>query len=314
MCRGVSRKVLANDVRYYAQERWIRGKDIGYLADAETLHATQTRLFSIHQKQLYSCGFPRGFRYRFVRSGLRWRSMGDEIIKRPEEAGAVQAIQALLTLSGDEALSIIKTGVKGGLKGLGERGISLLQYWNGQRFGQSFLNVVQEMIDEGQVRPDFHTTDAGTSTLHEFFEFIDGKPDEDRFRVFCALFMSANSPDADYDEAVLDTELMGILRQLSAAEMHLLSAIMTRPSYKVADVHNLRAWLAKGVTHDSESLLSRNMDALLKEGLVDRNTWEHPGGTPQQERHLLSDLGTLLLTRVKKYNEFKSGLDSKKAT
>jgi hypothetical protein len=236
--------------------------------------------------------------------------MGDEVIKRPEEAGPVQAIQALLTLSGDEALSIIKTGVKGGLKGLGERGISLLQYWNGQRFGQSFLNVVQEMIDEGQVRSDFHTTDAGTSTLHEFFEFIDGKPDEERFHAFCALFMSANAPNATYDEAVLDIELMSVLGRLSAAEMHLLSAILKKPSYKVEAVGNFRAWFAKELGHNSQSLLSRNITALLENRLVNRDTWENPGGQLGQGKELLTDLGYLLLERVKKYNDFIGGLDS----
>jgi hypothetical protein len=236
--------------------------------------------------------------------------MAEEISKMPEKSGPVEAIRALLTLTGDETLSIIKIGVKDGLKGLGQRGISLLQYWNGQRFGQSFLNVVQEMIDEGQVRPDFHTTDAGASTLHEFFEFIDGKPDEERFHAFSALFMSANAPNADYDEALLDIELMSILRRLSAAEMHLLSAILKRPSYTVGEGGPFPLRLAGELGHNSQSLLYRNMNALLEERLVDRSTWENFGGPQGQQKKLLTDLGYLLLERVNRYNEFKSSLSS----
>ena len=47
--------------------------------------------------------------------------------------------------------------------------------------------------------------------------------------------MSANAPDADENEAVLDLELMSILKKLTAGEMHLLSALMKLRFYKVGD-------------------------------------------------------------------------------
>src|SRR5258706_14225224 len=111
------------------------------------------------------------------------------------------------------------------------------------------------------------------SSLEEFFEMIDGKPDEERFRAFCALFMSANAPDTDSSEAILDIELMGILRQLSAGEMHLLSAFLKLRSYKVGVGGRLMESLAKELGYKSDALVYKNITALLEHSLVSRETW-----------------------------------------
>jgi hypothetical protein len=171
------------------------------------------------------------------------------------------------------------------------------------------LDELEEMRSAGKIREDFNRTDAGISSLREFLEMIGDKPDEERFRAFCALFMSANAPDADSNEAIFDIELMGILRRLTAGEMHLLSAVLKVPSYKVGD--NLMGSLAKELDYSANALVQKNMRALLAEGLVSKYTWEsrinHPG-LRGQGTQLLTDFGISLLKRVEKYNEFKDRL------
>ena len=154
--------------------------------------------------------------------------MTDEMIKHQDSQTSIETLRSLMTADGYGSLSIAKTAVKEGPKGLLARGISVLQRWNEIRFGEALLQELEDMRSAGKIRGDFNRTDAGVSSLREFFEMIDGKPDEERFRAFCALFMSANAPDADSNQAILDIELMSILRQLTAGEMHLLSGNIWR--------------------------------------------------------------------------------------
>lgn len=232
--------------------------------------------------------------------------MNGQIIRHEGTHAAIQALRTLLTLDGDEILSIAKTAVNDGVKGLAGRGISLIQRWNETRFGQALLDELEEMRTAGRIREDFHETDAGASTLREFFEMINGKPDEERFRAFCALFMSANAPDATSSEAILDTELMGILRSLSAGEMHLLWALLKIRSYKITSGTDLLMGpLAKELGYNSPALIGRNIKALLDGGLIRGDTWENQGGAVGSEKQLLTDLGLKLLARVEAYNSFK---------
>ena len=229
--------------------------------------------------------------------------MTDEIVKHAGFQSTMQTLRLLMTIDTDEATAITKTAVKDGTRGLAARGISVLQRWNEARFGEALLDELEDMKRAGQIREDFNQTDAGVSSLREFFDLIDGKPDEERFRAFCALFMSANAPDADSSEAILDLELMSILRRLSAGEMHLLSALLRVRIYKVGE--DLEGLLAKAVGYNSRALVIKNVKALLDESLVNKETWTVRSGSTGNEKQLLTDLGMALLERVKKYNEFK---------
>jgi len=230
--------------------------------------------------------------------------MTDEMIKREGEQTTIETLRSLMTADGYDGLSIAKTAVKEGPKGLLARGISVLQRWNEIRFGEALLQELEDMKSAGKIREDFNRTDAGVSSLREFFEMIDGKPDEERFRAFCALFMSANAPDADSSEAILDIELMNILRQLTAGEMHLLSAFLKLRSYKVGG--SVMESLFRELGYKSEALVHRNVTPLLEHSLIDRENWRNQGGTPGAEKQLLTDLGMALYQRIVKYNEFKA--------
>ena len=232
--------------------------------------------------------------------------MADEDSSTINSLSAMQSLRAILTLSGDETLAVAKTAVRDGAKGFVERGISVIQRLNERRFGQALLDEIEEMRSAGKIREDFTTTDAGTSTFQEFLEMIGDKPDEQRFRVFCALFMSANAPDASFSEAVFDLELMGLLRKLSIGEMHLLYAAMQVKSYTVTSASDLLlAPLRKVLGYTSATLIHRNAQPLLECGLLSRNTWDNPGGSGGATRELLTDLGFALLERIENYNEFK---------
>ena len=230
--------------------------------------------------------------------------MSDELIRHEGTQGAIQTLRLLLTIDSDEGLAIAKTGVKDGFKGLAVRGMSVLQRWNEMRFSEAFLSELEEMKREGKIREDFDQTDAGVSSVREFFELIDGKPDAEHFRAFCALFMSANAPDADSNEAILDLELMSILRHLSAGEMHLLSAFLKVRSYKVG-IGNLMGSLAKELGYNSEALVSKNASTLVEQSLIDKYAWNHRSSPGGQEKQLLTDLGMALSNRIQAYNEFK---------
>lgn len=229
--------------------------------------------------------------------------MSDEITKHEGARAAIQTLRSLMTLDGDETLSIAKMAINDGAKGLVARGIAVLQRWNEVRFGQALLDELEEMRSAGKIRENFNRTDAGISSLHEFLEMIGDKPDEERFRAFCALFMSANATDADSNEAIFDIELMGILRRLSAGEMHLLSAVLKVPSYPAG--YDLMGSLAKELGYNANALVQKNMRALLAEGLVAKRSWEDPSGPAGQEKQLLTDFGFALLKRIKSYDEFK---------
>ncbi len=220
--------------------------------------------------------------------------------------GPIQALRSLRTLSGDEIASITKTALKDGPHGLAARGLSLIQHWNEARFWQAFLDVVEDMRSEGAIREDFHTTDAGTGSLREFFEMIDGKPDEERFEAFCALFMSANAPDADASSAIVDLEIMRSLRVLSAGEMHLLTAFLKVQTFVTG--HDLFVHLGKQLGYSSRALISKNANTLHEQGLIVRESvWATPTpNEPGREVQLLTDLGRLLLQRVNRYNSFKN--------
>lgn len=232
--------------------------------------------------------------------------MTDEIVKHEGARAAINTLRQLMTLDGDDALSIAKTAIKDGKTGLVVRGISLLQRWNETKFGEAFLDEVEEMRKAGQIRDDFGATDAGVSSLREFFELINGKPDEEHFRAFCALFMAANAPDTTSNEAIFDLELMGLLRELSAGEMHLLSAFLKVKVYTVGYNGNLMDILAKELGYSSQALVYRNIEALLTQELIDRSTWKNLGGTVGEKKQLLTDLGVALAKRIDKYNEFKA--------
>ena len=231
--------------------------------------------------------------------------MGDEIVKHGGAGSPMQTLRALMTIDADDATAIAKTAVRDGKGGLIARGLSVLQRWNEQRFGVALLQELEEMRQAGQIREDFSRTDAGVSSLREFFELIDGKPDEERFRAFCALFMSANAPDADESEAIFDLELMGILRKLSAGEMHLLSAFLKVRTYEVGGTPSLMDRLGKELGFDSQALIHRNAIALIEQSLIDRDTWTNQGGSVGQERGLLTDLGHALRERIQRYSDFK---------
>jgi hypothetical protein len=225
--------------------------------------------------------------------------------KQTSAGDALQTLRALGTLDGDDTLSILKTGIKDGPRGLVARGLSVIQRWNEKRFGPALLDEIEEMRSAGKIRDDFNQTDAGASSLREFLEMIGGKPDEGRFRAFCALFMSANAPDADSKEAILDVELMNILGGLSGAEMHLLLVFLKTPSYKVEGGRDFIGSLSKELGHNSRALVERNVKTLLEANLVDRTTWANLGGTVGQDKRILTDLGMALRARIEKYNRFK---------
>lgn len=231
--------------------------------------------------------------------------MSGEITKHEGGLTAIQTLRLLMTIDGDDGLAIAKTSVREGMKGLAVRGMSLLQRWNEVRFGEAFLRELEDMRQAGQIREDFDKTDAGVSSVREFFELIDGKPDEARFQAFCALFMSANARDTNPNEAIIDLELMSILRQLSAGEMHLLSAFLKLRSYRTGgtDVMDL---LAKELGYKTNALVDKNVEALLNNGLIVRATWKHRLGATGEYRELLTDLAMALVRRIEKYNAFKN--------
>ncbi len=217
---------------------------------------------------------------------------------------AIQTLRLLMTLDTDDGLSIAKTAVKEGKSGLAARGLSLIQRWNEDRFCEAFLDEIEDMRQAGRIREDFNRTDAGTSSAREFFELIDGKPDEERFRAFCALFMSANAPDADSNEAFLDLELMSILRKLNAGEMRVLSAFLKVGEYIVGQGYTVSDALAKEIGNAPQALISRNAATLVQQSLVVQ-TWNDMSGTGGARKALLTDLAVELLRRMRKYNEFK---------
>ena len=55
------------------------------------------------------------------------------------------------------------------------------------------------------------------------------------------------------------------------------------------------------------------MTALIEQRLVVRENWDNRGGTPGQEKHLLTDLGMALSERVQKYNDFKNAKNAREA-
>jgi hypothetical protein len=172
--------------------------------------------------------------------------------------------------------------------------------------------VLDEMREAGKIRDDLNRTDAGVASLREFFELINGKPDEARFHAFCALSMSANAPEADSSEAILDLELMGILRQLSAGEMRLLTAFLKVRKYKVG-TGPLES-LIKELGYKSEALVDKNVTALIEHRLIDRGVWAQRGGSSGEEKGLLTDLGALLVQRIEKYHGFKASQSGSSAT
>src|SRR5579872_1456739 len=224
-------------------------------------------------------------------------------ITRRDGASPIETLRALMTLDADDATSITKIAVKDGTRGLMVRGISLPQRWNEVRFGEALLAELEDMRHAGQIRDDFNRTDAGVSSLREFFEMIDGKPDEERFRTFCALFMSANAPAADSNEAILDLELMSIIRTLSAGQMHLLIGLLKLRSYKIGD--DLMGSIAKELGYRADALVMTNIQTLIACGLVDQDGWSNQSGTVGNRKQLVTDLGIALLKRIQKYNEFK---------
>jgi hypothetical protein len=230
--------------------------------------------------------------------------MSEEIVKQSATQSAIETLRLLLTVDTEDRVAITKTGVKDGMRGLAVRGISVFQRWNEVRFGRALLQELEEMRSAGQIRDDFSQTDAGVSSLREFFEMIDGKPDEARFQAFCALFMSANAPNAESSEAILDLELMSILRNLSAGEMLLLSAFLKLGSYRVGD--DLMDKIGKEMGFRSDALVGRNVTALLQQSLISEEGWKNRGGSHQLEKPLLTDLGIALRTRIEKYNQFKA--------
>ena len=238
--------------------------------------------------------------------------MTDQLVKQEGTLSAIQTLRLLFTIDGDEGLAIAKSGVKDGFKGLAVRGMSVLQRWNEMRFGESLLRELEAMKEAGRIREDFNKTDAGVASVREFFEFIDGKPDEERFQAFCALFMSANSPDTSENESLLDLELMGILRGLSAGEMHLLSALMKLHAYTVEMNGNLVARIGEELGHNTYTLIHRQVKALLDNGLIDKQAWMQPGGPVGSRKELLTDLGEALLKRVDAYKDFKTNQNSAK--
>lgn len=225
--------------------------------------------------------------------------MTNEIVRR-DAPTPIDTLRTLMTLDGDDALSIAKTALEDGSKGLIARGLSVLQRWNEDRFCGALLSEIEEMRSAGKIREDFNRTDAGVSSLREFFELIDGKPDEERFHAFCALFMSANAPDANSNEAIL----MSILRSLSAAEMHLLSAFLKVRRYHVSGT-SLMNLLSKELGFKSDALVFENVTALIENNLVEKGNWTNQGGTPGQEKSLLTDLVVALLERIIRFDAFK---------
>jgi hypothetical protein len=234
--------------------------------------------------------------------------MPNEIVKHADRQNAIETLRSLIAAEEElGGLAIAKTAVKEGTKGLVARGISVLQRWNEVRFGEALLQELEDMRDAGKIRDDFNCTDAGVFSLREFFEMINGKPDEARFRAFCALFMSANAPDADSSEAIFDIELMSILRQLTAGEMHLLSACLKVRAYNVGT--GPLPPLAQELGYNSSSLVDKNVTALLEHRLIDRATWQNRGGANGEVKQMLTDLGVALAERIEKYNNFKASRD-----
>jgi hypothetical protein len=230
--------------------------------------------------------------------------MSDEIVKQ-ERRSAIEAFRALRTLNGDDQLSIAKTAVRDGTRGLVARGISFLQRLDEDRYWDALLDEMEEMRQAGQIRDDFDHTDAGVASVREFFEFIDGKPDEARFRAFCALFMSANATNANANEVFVDLELMSTLRKLSAGEMRVLSAFLKVGSYRFAKGLNVVETLAEAIGNTPQALISRNAEALLQQSLI-MPGWSDTAGTTGNKKPLLTDLGLELLKRIEKYDAFKA--------
>lgn len=144
------------------------------------------------------------------------------------------------------------------------------------------------MRTAGQIREDLHQTDAGVASVREFFEFVDGKPDEERFHAFCALFMNANAPDVNEKEVLVDLELMKSLQNLTAGEMHLLSAVLKVQKYTVSGP-DLNEELAKHLGYRVDTLVKKQVSSLISEGFVNEENWQRRGGTVNTEKVLITD-------------------------
>lgn len=230
--------------------------------------------------------------------------MGGEIAKRENGRDAVQALRVLLDLKGEEVLAIAKTALRDGTYGLAARAISVAQRWNERRFCEAFLGELQEMVDAGAIREDFPTTDAGASSWQEFFEMVGGKPDEEKFQTFCALFMSANAPQTESATAIVDLELMRSINALSAGELHLLMAMLKVKSFVTGN--DVISALGKHLGYGSRALIDKNIKVLIEHGLISEFSWKAmQGPAPGQHRELLTDLGAELLRRIEGYEGFK---------
>ncbi len=233
--------------------------------------------------------------------------MGNEIVKQ-EGMSIIQVLRQLKTLDGDDQLSIVKTAVKDAKSGLIARGLSVIQRSAEENFLAAFIDELEVMRQAGQIRENVETTDVGRASFRELFEMLDGKPDEERFRAFCALFMSANAPYADANDTFVDLELMGILRKLSAGEMHVLTAFLRQRTYIVGQDGVSNA-LARQIGSIPTALIDRNAVALVQQNLV-IPTWIDGSGNHGTQKALLTDLGEELLNRVEKYNRFKNAAPS----
>ena len=217
-----------------------------------------------------------------------------------ERGSAIDVVKALANAArdGETSLAIGKTAFKDGLRGLGVRGLSLIQRWNEERFGAAFLDELEQMRRAGAIREDFDQTDAGAASFQELLEMLGNKPNEERFEAFCALFMSANAPNADPNTAIVDIELMHALQGLTIGEMHLLSGFLKIRVFG-SGTTDKKAEVAKQLGYHFPALIDKNIKALIEAGLISGGAM-----TPSSSR-VLTDLGQRLLEKTEAFRALK---------
>jgi len=184
-----------------------------------------------------------------------------------------------------------------------------------------FLNILYDEWDDlrskGQIEEDYQETEQHRTCLKEMLDFLDSdKPDEARFSFMKKIFLMASTESVYDRDSVLPQQYMRIFRELSSAEILILSSAyeMSKKNEWNPDEAHAKNWLEKMAEHSGlghPDLVDFYEPLLVNKKLLTPRRISDESGILKGKNCRLTDLSQDICRFIEAYDEMSQSKDTK---
>ena len=197
-------------------------------------------------------------------------------MKQDSNSDVKESAEASLATTYNGMLELVSGFAAGGVSEWLRTVGRLLQFQRGVGYLKRLQAEVEHYKGEARIKTDYFYTDQGMTCMQELLNAIDeDSPDEVRFKTLQAILLTAASETLSTRDDPMPQQLMRIARQLSSAEVLVLSASYHRAKHPIKSENSssrenghARVWADAVLQHSGLRFVE--MVLLQEEGLVQK--------------------------------------------